>query len=88
MSQARTTARACGACRTTRLSASVISLWESGGRQGIYDIRQLLQFADAVGIPRLALLPAILGHPVAVSDLLADASAELITALAEAASHG
>ena len=39
-------------------------------RQGIYDIRQLLQLADSLKAPRLALLPVILGQPDALSDLL------------------
>jgi len=54
------------------VSQSVIWYWEAGRRQGIYDIRQLLQFADAVSMPRPALLPVILGQPRALSDLLAD----------------
>ena len=44
------------------LSESVIWYWEAGRRQGIYDIRQLLQ--------RVALLPVILGQPRALSDLV------------------
>ena len=44
--------------------------WEAGTRQGIYDIRQLLQLTDALQAPRLALLPVILGQPHALSDLL------------------
>jgi transcriptional regulator with XRE-family HTH domain len=54
------------------VSESAIWYWEAGRRQGIYDIRQLLQFADAVSMPRPALLPVILGQPRALSDLLAD----------------
>ena len=54
------------------VSQSVIWYWGAGRRQGIYDIRQLLQFADAVSMPRPALLPVILGQPRALSDLLAD----------------
>ena len=45
----------------TGSTQSAIWYWEAGGRQGIYDIRQLLQFADAVGMPRQALLPVVLG---------------------------
>ena len=56
----------------TGVSHSAIWYWESGRRQGIYDIRQLLHFADAVQMPREALLPVILGQPRALSDLLAD----------------
>ena len=52
------------------LSESVIWYWEAGRRQGIYDIRQLLQLADSLNVPRLALLPVILGQPRALSDLL------------------
>ena len=47
----------------TGLSESVIWYWEAGRRQGIYDIRQLLQFADSLQAPRPALLPVILGQP-------------------------
>jgi hypothetical protein len=52
------------------LSESAIWYWEAGTRQGIYDIRQLLQLTDALQAPRLALLPVILGQPHALSDLL------------------
>lgn len=48
----------------------MIWYWEAGRRQGIYDIRQLLQLADSLKVPRLALLPVILGQPRALSDLL------------------
>jgi len=51
------------------LSESAIWYWEAGRRQGIYDIRQLLQLADSVQAPRLALLPVILGQPRALGDL-------------------
>jgi transcriptional regulator with XRE-family HTH domain len=51
------------------VSESVIWYWEAGRRQGIYDIRQLLQLTDALQAPRLALLPVILGQPCALSDL-------------------
>jgi hypothetical protein len=54
------------------LSRSVIWYWESGRRQGIYDIRQMLHFADAVQMPREALLPVILGQPCGLGDLLAE----------------
>jgi len=57
----------------TGVSHSVIWYWEVGRRQGIYDIRQLLQFADAVQMPREALLPVILGQPCGLGDLLAEA---------------
>jgi hypothetical protein len=52
------------------LSESAIWYWEAGARQGIYDIRQLLQLTDALQAPRLALLPVILGQPHALSDLV------------------
>jgi hypothetical protein len=57
------------------LSESAIWYWEAGTRQGIYDIRQLLQLIDALQAPRLALLPVILGQPHALSDLLPDQAA-------------
>jgi hypothetical protein len=56
----------------TGLSHSVIWYWEVGRRQGIYDIRQLLQFADSVQMPREALLPVILGQPCGLGELLAE----------------
>jgi transcriptional regulator with XRE-family HTH domain len=40
---------------------STLSLYEHGHRDGIFDIRVLLQFADAVDLPREALLPLLLG---------------------------
>jgi transcriptional regulator with XRE-family HTH domain len=52
------------------LLESAIWYWEAGTRQGIYDIRQLLQLIDALQAPRLALLPVILGQPRALSDLV------------------
>jgi DNA-binding XRE family transcriptional regulator len=52
------------------LSESAIWYWEAGRRQGIYDIRQLLQLADSLKAPRLALLPVILGQPRALSDIM------------------
>lgn len=39
---------------------------EQGKRDTLYDIRKLLAFADTVGMPRLALLPLILGRPDAI----------------------
>ena len=56
----------------TGLSHSVIWYWEAGRRQGIYDIRQLLHFADSVQMPREALLPVILGQPCGLGELLAE----------------
>lgn len=56
----------------TGVSHSVIWYWEVGRRQGIYNIRQLLHFADAVQMPREALLPVILGQPCGLGELLAE----------------
>ena len=72
----------------TGLSESVIWYWEAGRRQGIYDIRQLLQFADSLRMPRPALLPVILGQPDALSDLLAGPVVATLAACAGAAGHG
>jgi len=69
------------------LSESAIWCWEAGRRQGIYDIRQLLQFADSLSMPRPALLPVILGQPGALSDLLAGPGTTVLTA-GVAAGHG
>jgi transcriptional regulator with XRE-family HTH domain len=71
----------------TGLSESVIWYWEAGRRQGIYDIRQLLQFADSLRMPRPALLPVILGQPDALRDLLAGPAATALAACAGAAGH-
>ena len=59
-----------GLAERTGLSESTIWRFEAGKRQGIYDIRQLLQFADSVAMPRPALLPVILGEPRALNELL------------------
>src|SRR5258707_1315030 len=40
-------------------SEAVLSYYARGVRDGMYDIRTVLQFADAVGMPRAALLPLI-----------------------------
>ncbi len=72
----------------TGLSESVIWYWEAGKRQGIYDIRQLLQFTDSLRMPRPALLPVILGQPDALSGLLADPADATLTACAGMAGHG
>ena len=68
----------------TGLSHSVIWYYEAGARQGIYDIRQLLHFADAVQMPREALLPVILGQPCGLGELLA----ESVTAVPQLAGAG
>jgi hypothetical protein len=72
----------------TGFSESVIWYWEAGRRQGIYDIRQLLQFADSLRMPRPALLPVILGQPDALGDLLAGPAAMALAACAGTAGHG
>jgi len=56
----------------TGVSHSVIWYWEAGRRQGIYDIRRVLHFADTVQMPCEALLPVILGQPCGLGELLAD----------------
>jgi transcriptional regulator with XRE-family HTH domain len=40
-------------------SQSALSCYERGVRDGMYDIRTALQFGDAVGMPRAALLPLV-----------------------------
>jgi DNA-binding XRE family transcriptional regulator len=40
-------------------SRAVLSYYERGVRDGMYDIRTTLQFCDAVGMPRAALLPLV-----------------------------
>ena len=52
-------------------SGSVLSYYERGQRDGMFDIRTVLQFADAVGMPRAALLPLVFADPDA--DPAADA---------------
>jgi transcriptional regulator with XRE-family HTH domain len=46
-------------------SQSTVSLVEHGRRDTLYDVRELLRFADAVDMPREALLPLVLGDPSA-----------------------
>jgi transcriptional regulator with XRE-family HTH domain len=41
-------------------SQAALSYYERGVRDGMYDIRTALQFCDAIGVPRAALLPLIL----------------------------
>jgi len=69
----------------TGFSQSAIWYWEARKRQGIYDIRQLLQFADAVRMPRQALLPVIFGPP---GGLPAGPGEVPACAVAGAAGHG
>jgi len=44
-------------------SAALMSMIENGRRDTLYDIRKLLVFTDALGMPRMALAPLILGDP-------------------------
>jgi len=53
-------------------SPAVLSYYERGVRDGMFDIRTALQFADAVGMPRAALLPLVCADPDA--SLAADAA--------------
>jgi transcriptional regulator with XRE-family HTH domain len=50
----------------TGWSQSSLSLFESGQRETLYDVRALLRFADAVDMPREALLPLVFGCAEAV----------------------
>ena len=43
-------------------SGAALSYYERGQRDGIFDIRSLLSFADGVGMPRTALLPLVLAR--------------------------
>lgn len=40
---------------------ATLSYYERGQRDGMFDIRQVLQFTDAIGMPRESLLPLVLG---------------------------
>lgn len=42
-------------------SQAALSYYERGVRDGMYDVRTALQFSDAVGMPRAALLPLVFG---------------------------
>jgi DNA-binding XRE family transcriptional regulator len=44
-------------------SQSTVSLIEKGQRETLFDIRELLRFADMVGMPREALAPVLIGEP-------------------------
>ncbi|WP_248965551.1 helix-turn-helix domain-containing protein, partial [Sphaerisporangium perillae] len=46
-------------------SQSTVNRIESGRRDTLYDIRELLRFADAIDMPRHALMPLLIGNPVA-----------------------
>jgi transcriptional regulator with XRE-family HTH domain len=56
-------------------SQPTLSYYERGVRDGMYDIRTTLQFADAVGMPRAALLPLVFAD--ADAGLAADAEDEM-----------
>src|ERR1035441_3227664 len=45
-------------------SPAALSYYERGVRDGMFDIRTALQFADAVGMPRAALLPLVFADRV------------------------
>ena len=44
-------------------SPAALGYYERGMRDGMFDIRTMLQFADAVGMPRAALLPLVCADP-------------------------
>jgi DNA-binding XRE family transcriptional regulator len=46
-------------------SPAALSYYERGVRDGMFDIRTALQFVDAVGMPRAALLPLVFADPAA-----------------------
>ncbi|WP_344945307.1 helix-turn-helix transcriptional regulator [Sphaerisporangium flaviroseum] len=45
-------------------SQSTVNRIESGERDTLYDVRELLRFADAIDMPRDALMPLLTGKPV------------------------
>lgn len=59
-------------------SQSVVSRIESGHRDTLYDIRELLRFADAIDMPRDALMPLIMGDPTATGDALVEVRTETV----------
>lgn len=61
-------------------SAAALSYYERGRRDGMFDVRALLLFADAVGMPRAALLPLVFADP--------EAGAESGAADSDEQSHG
>ena len=65
----------CKRGQRTGLPESTTRRWEADERHGLCNIRQLLQFAHGVKVPRPALLPVILGQPQALSDLQAGLAA-------------
>jgi transcriptional regulator with XRE-family HTH domain len=54
--------------RITGWSGAGICQIETGKRDTIYDIRNLLRIVDAFKVPREMLLPVILGHPAVFTD--------------------
>lgn len=44
-------------------SKDALGAYERGARGGVFDLRMLLPFADAIGMPRQALLPLVLADP-------------------------
>jgi DNA-binding XRE family transcriptional regulator len=44
-------------------SRSALSCYERGLRDGVFDIRTLLQFCDSLGMPRQSLLPLVFADP-------------------------
>ena len=73
-------------------SPAALSYYERGQRDAVFDIRTLLQFADAIGMPRSVLLPLILADPDAAltagpwhgTDLDADGCGAVVRAAASA----
>lgn len=65
----------------TGWSQSLVCLTEQGKRDTLYDIRRLLAFADAVGMPRAALAPLILGHPDATLECDREVAAQGVDAV-------
>ncbi|MGH3904814.1 MAG: hypothetical protein ACRDTE_11570, partial [Pseudonocardiaceae bacterium] len=57
-----------GALMQEGRSKALMSMIERGQRDTLYDIRKLLAFTDALGMPRTALAPLILGDPDATLD--------------------
>lgn len=53
-------------------SPAAQSYYERGRRDAVFDIRVLLQFADAMGMPRVSLLALVLGDPGAAAIETAD----------------
>jgi hypothetical protein len=72
-------------------SADALGAYERGFRSGLFDIRTLLPFADAIAMPRQALQPLFLGDPDAGIPSNLDAtlpSASLPSAAFGAPRHG